>query len=60
MTAIPAEKLDKLIQRWESIQSELNKGVAQATRVQLSREFAELNPVVSTIQALRKAERCSR
>ncbi|HEY5831622.1 MAG: peptide chain release factor 1 [Hyphomicrobiaceae bacterium] len=56
MTAIPAEKLDKLIQRWESIQSELNKGVAQATRVQLSREFAELNPVVSTIQALRKAE----
>ena len=56
MTAIPAEKLDKLVQRWESIQSELNKGVAQATRVQLSKEFAELNPVVSTIQALRKAE----
>ena len=28
----------------------------QATCVQLSKEFAELNPVVATIQALRKAE----
>ena len=56
MTAIPAEKLDKLIRRWETIQSELNRGVNQATYVQLSKEFAELNPVVATIQALRKAE----
>jgi peptide chain release factor 1 len=56
MTTIPAEKLDKLIQRWETIQSELSQGVNQATRVQLSKEFAELNPVVATIQALRKAE----
>jgi peptide chain release factor 1 len=56
MTAIPAEKLDKLIQRWETIQSELSQGVNQATRIQLSKEFAELNPVVATIQALRKAE----
>jgi peptide chain release factor 1 len=56
MTAVPAEKLDKLIQRWETIQAELNQGVNQATRIQLSKEFAELNPVVATIQALRKAE----
>ncbi len=56
MTAIPAEKLDKLVQRWEAIQSELNRGVGQAARVQLTKEFAELNPVVATIQALRKAE----
>ena len=56
MTAVPAEKLDKLIQRWETIQAELSQGVSQATRVQLSKEFAELNPVVATIQALRKAE----
>jgi peptide chain release factor 1 len=55
MTAVPAEKLDKLIQRWETIQAELSQGVNQATRVQLSKEFAELNPVVATIQALRKA-----
>ena len=56
MTAIPAEKLDKLLQRWEAIQSELNRGVGQAAYVQLTKEFAELNPVVATIQALRKAE----
>ena len=29
MTAIPAEKLDKLVQRWTAIQSELNQGVDQ-------------------------------
>ncbi|KAB2911329.1 MAG: peptide chain release factor 1 [Hyphomicrobiaceae bacterium] len=56
MTALPAEKLDKLVQRWEFIQSELNRGANQATFVQLSKEFAELNPVIATIQALRKAE----
>jgi peptide chain release factor 1 len=56
MTAIPAEKLDKLVLRWSIIQSELNKGVNQATYVQLSREFAELDPVVATIQQLRKIE----
>jgi peptide chain release factor 1 len=56
MTAVPAEKLDKLVQRWTTIQSELSKGVSQAAYVQLSKEFAELNPVVATIQALRKAQ----
>jgi peptide chain release factor 1 len=56
MTAIPAEKLDKLVQRWEAIQAELNRGANQATFVQLSKEFSELNPVVVTILALRKAE----
>jgi peptide chain release factor 1 len=56
MTAIPAEKLDKLVQRWTSIQSELNKGVNQVTRVQLAKEFSELNPVIETILEYRKAE----
>jgi hypothetical protein len=32
MTAIPAEKLDKLVQRWTSLQSELSQSVNQATR----------------------------
>jgi peptide chain release factor 1 len=56
MTAIPAEKLDKLVQRWTSLQSELSQSVNQATRVQLAKEFAELNPVVETIREYRKAE----
>jgi peptide chain release factor 1 len=56
MTAIPAEKLDKLVQRWRAIQSELSRGLNQASYVQLSREFAELNPLIATIESLRKAE----
>jgi peptide chain release factor 1 len=56
MTAIPAEKLDKLVQRWTNIQSDLNQGVDQASRVQLAKEFSELNPVVEAILQYRKAE----
>jgi peptide chain release factor 1 len=56
MTAIPADKLDKLVQRWNNIQSELNHGVDQASRVQLAKEFAELNPVVEAVREYRKAE----
>ena len=56
MTAIPTEKLDKLVERWEKIQSELNRGVDPAAHAQLSKEFSELNPVVDTIHDLRKAE----
>jgi peptide chain release factor 1 len=56
MTSIPAEKLDKLVQRWTSIQSDLSKSMDQATYVQLTKEFAELNPLVAAIHALRKAE----
>ncbi len=56
MTAIPLDKLDRLVQRWEEIQAELNRGVNPATYAQLSKEFADLNPVVATIQALHKAE----
>jgi peptide chain release factor 1 len=56
MTAIPAEKLDKLVQRWENIQREMSQGINQATYAQLSKEFSDLNPLVATIQALRKAQ----
>src|SRR5262245_25595034 len=57
MSAIPAEKLEKLVQRWSTIQTELSRGLEdQASYVQLSKEFAELNPLVATIQDLRKAE----
>jgi peptide chain release factor 1 len=56
MAAIPAEKLDKLVQRWEAIQAELSRGVNQAGYVALAKEFSELNPVVQAIGDLRKAE----
>ena len=57
MTAIPAEKLDRLVSRWETVQGTLARGADQETYVRLSREFAELDPIVATINALRSALR---
>jgi peptide chain release factor 1 len=57
MTTIPAEKLDKLVSRWETVQGTLASGADQETFVRLSREFAELDPIVATVTALRSAER---
>jgi peptide chain release factor 1 len=57
MSSIPAEKLDRLVDRWTAVQEELNRGAAnQATFARLSKEFSDLNPVVSAIEALRRAE----
>lgn len=55
MTTIPAEKLSKLVSRWETVQGTLATGTDQETYVRLSREFAELDPIVATITALRGA-----
>jgi peptide chain release factor 1 len=57
MTTIPADKLDKLVSRWETVQGTLASGADQETYVRLSREFAELDPIVATINALRAALR---
>lgn len=56
MTGLPTEKLDRLVERWMSIQDELNSGVPQAAFVKLSKEFSDLRPVVEAIQELRKTE----
>jgi peptide chain release factor 1 len=55
MTTIPAEKLDKLVARWETVQGSLAAGADQESYVRLSREFAELDPIVATITALKRA-----
>jgi peptide chain release factor 1 len=57
MTTIPADKLDRLVSRWETVQGALASGADQETYVRLSREFAELDPIVATITALRTALR---
>src|SRR5262245_39435247 len=57
MTTIPAERLDKLVARWQIVQGALAQGADQESYVRLSREFAELDPIVATITALRKAVR---
>jgi peptide chain release factor 1 len=56
MSAFPVQKLDRLIERWETLQHELNRGSGQAGFAQLSKEFSELSPVVEAIQAVRAAE----
>jgi peptide chain release factor 1 len=56
LTLIPQEKLDRLVARWHAVQEELARGGGQGTFARLSKEFSELDPVVATITALRKAE----
>lgn len=57
MTTIPNQKLDKLVQRWQTVQDALGGAPDQETFVKLSKEFAELDPLVAIIRNLRNAER---
>jgi peptide chain release factor 1 len=57
MSTILKHKLETLVGRWNAIQAELNSGVNQATYTKLTKEFAALNPVVATIEALRAADK---
>ncbi|MFA9442055.1 MAG: peptide chain release factor 1 [Hyphomicrobium sp.] len=57
MSTVPKEKLDKLIERWTAIQSELNEGVNQERYAKLTKEFSALNPIVTTIDALRVVQK---
>jgi peptide chain release factor 1 len=56
MITVPAEKLDRLVQRWEALEGELATPLPQPVFVKLSKEFAELGPVVEAIRALRAGE----
>jgi peptide chain release factor 1 len=56
MTTIPRGKLDKLVERWEAVQAEMNLGSGQAAFARLSKEFAELDPIVAAIRQLDRAE----
>jgi len=56
MPEISPEKLDMLVERWEAVQSELASAPEQERFVALSREFAELDPIVEVIRDLRSAE----
>ncbi len=56
MTQIPKDKLDRLVERWETIQAKLADGPAQDAYVRLSKEFSELDPLISLIMRLREAQ----
>ncbi len=56
MPSIPKEKLNRLVTRWETLQTQLSSGSDQETFIKLSKEFAELDPLVASIKSLRDAE----
>jgi peptide chain release factor 1 len=55
MAALPIEKLDALETRFRNVEAELSSGPAPDVFVRLSKEYAELEPVVTPIIAYRKA-----
>jgi peptide chain release factor 1 len=56
MPAIPREKLDRMVARWQTLQGQLAEGTDQETYIKLSREFAELDPLVAAIRKLKDTE----
>lgn len=53
----PSERLDQILGRREFLAAKLNAGPAPGELAALSREYAELGPVVERIEALRGLER---
>lgn len=56
MAAIPTEKLDRLVEHWLALQSELSTSLPQDRFAKLSKEFSDIDPIVASIQELRKAQ----
>ena len=54
MATLPEDKLDALTKRFDSIEAALAAGPAAEQFVKLSKEYAELEPIVRPIQAYRK------
>ena len=57
MTVLPQQKMDALLARHALVESELASGLAPDAYVKLSREFAELSPVVEAIKAYRGTDK---
>ena len=56
MSAIPPEKLDRIIQRFATVEHDMSSGAATGDAfVRLSKEYAELEPAARKALALRKA-----
>ena len=52
---LPADRLDQIVQRFEYLEARLNAGPAPDQIATISREYAELKPVVTQIEAWRAA-----
>jgi peptide chain release factor 1 len=53
---LPAQRLDALIARHAELEAELSKGAGGDSFVKLSREHAELSPVIDDVKALKRAQ----
>jgi peptide chain release factor 1 len=53
---IPSAKLERLLDRFSALESEMSSGASGAAFVKLSREHAELAPVIETVRAYRAAQ----
>jgi len=56
LIVLPQQKMDALLARHAMVESELATGLAPDAYVRLSREFAELGPVVEAIKAFRSTD----
>jgi peptide chain release factor 1 len=54
--SLPKDKLEKLVERYETIQAELNEGVGQAVYAKLTKEFSDLTPVIQSYQRYQALE----
>jgi peptide chain release factor 1 len=54
---IPTAKLERMLDRFAAVEAQLSSGVAGASFVKLSKEYAELEPVVKAARAYRAAEK---
>ncbi|MGH6855654.1 MAG: peptide chain release factor 1, partial [Aestuariivirga sp.] len=55
MTALPPQKLDRIIQRFATVEHGLSSGTTGDAFVKLAREYAELEPTARAALALKKA-----
>jgi peptide chain release factor 1 len=55
MTAVPQEKLDRIVQRFATLEHQLSSGASGEAFVKLSKEYAEIEPAAKAAQALVKA-----
>lgn len=53
---ISSDRLHKVLERFDSVQSEMNSDVGRDRFVALSKEFAELSPVASAVRAFQAAQ----
>ena len=51
-----SEKIDKILERFTTLEGEMAAGATGEEYVKLSKEYAELEPVVNTVRQMREAE----